>query len=105
MARRPTRPRPEQGLAQRPSTGIPDPYAANTTGVTDNTRSVGTVVERLLTTREAANILRLSESWLAKARMRGDGPPYVKIRGTVRYGEAALIRWTRSHLRFSTGER
>jgi hypothetical protein len=81
MARRPTRARPEQGLARRPSTGIPDPYAANATGVADNTRSVGTVVERLLTTREAANILRLSESWLAKARMRGDGPPYVKLSG------------------------
>ena len=34
---------------------------------------------RLLTPREAADFLRVSESWLAKARMRGDGPPYVKV--------------------------
>jgi hypothetical protein len=30
--------------------------------------------ERLLTTREVADFLRVSVSWLAKARMRGDGP-------------------------------
>jgi hypothetical protein len=35
--------------------------------------------ERLLTPKEAANSLRLSTSWLAKARMRGDGPPYTKL--------------------------
>ena len=34
--------------------------------------------ERLLTAREAADLLRLSPSWLAKARMRGDGSPYAK---------------------------
>jgi hypothetical protein len=33
----------------------------------------------LLTTEEAADLLRLSTSWLAKARMRGDGPPFRKI--------------------------
>jgi hypothetical protein len=30
--------------------------------------------DHLLTTEEAADLLRLSTSWLAKARMRGDGP-------------------------------
>ena len=39
--------------------------------------------ERLLPPSDAANLLRLSTSWLAKARMRGDGPPYVKL-GRVR---------------------
>ena len=34
--------------------------------------------ERLLTPREASAFLRVSESWLAKARMRGDGPPYAR---------------------------
>ena len=36
--------------------------------------------DRLLTPTEAANFLRLSLSWLAKARMRGDGPPFIKLR-------------------------
>jgi hypothetical protein len=29
----------------------------------------------MLTAAEAAKILKVSESWLAKARMRGNGPP------------------------------
>jgi hypothetical protein len=61
--------------------------------------------ERLLTPEEAAEVLRLSRSWLAKARMRGDGPPYVKIRRSIRYGEGGLARWMKSHLRLSTSER
>jgi predicted DNA-binding transcriptional regulator AlpA len=61
--------------------------------------------ERLLTANDAANILRLSTSWLAKARMRGDGPPYVKLGRSIRYGEAALAQWMKSRLRLSTSER
>jgi predicted DNA-binding transcriptional regulator AlpA len=61
--------------------------------------------ERLLTAREAADILRLSESWLAKARMRGDGPPYLKIGRAIRYAEGALVRWMRSNQRQSTSDR
>lgn len=61
--------------------------------------------ERLLTAKDAADCLRLSLSWLAKARMRGDGPPFVKLGRSVRYGESALAKWTRSRTRFSTSER
>jgi predicted DNA-binding transcriptional regulator AlpA len=61
--------------------------------------------ERLLTARDAADLLRLSPSWLAKSRMRGDGPPYVKLGRSVRYGEGALHQWMKSHLRLSTSER
>ena len=43
--------------------------------------------ERLLTTTETAKLLRLSPSWLAKARMRGDDPPYVKLGRSVRYDD------------------
>jgi predicted DNA-binding transcriptional regulator AlpA len=60
--------------------------------------------ERLLTAKEAANLLRLSASWLAKARMRGDGPPYVKLGRAIRYPEGALVQWMKSHLRMSTSE-
>ena len=62
-------------------------------------------VERLLTPKEAANLLRLSPSWLAKARMRGDGPPYAKLGRSIRYSEGALLQWMKSHLRLSTSER
>jgi len=61
--------------------------------------------ERLITTKDAASRLRLSTSWLAKARMQGDGPPFVKLGRAVRYNESALAKWIRSHTRSSTSER
>jgi hypothetical protein len=60
--------------------------------------------QRLLTPKEASNLLRLSTSWLAKARMRGDGPAYTKLGRSIRYPENALLDWTKSHLRMSTSE-
>ena len=59
----------------------------------------------LLTPKEAAKLLKVSVSWLAKARMRGDGPPYIKVGGrAIRYTEAALIQWMKSRQRLSTSE-
>jgi excisionase family DNA binding protein len=59
---------------------------------------------RLLTVKEAAQLLRVSASWLAKARMRGDGPPYIRVGRSVRYSEAALVQWMKSRQRLSTSE-
>ena len=87
------------------STRTPEPPSADGVTVTDGTRIAGTSVERFLTVGEAAAFLRLSESWLAKARMRGDGPPYVKIGRAIRYSESALLHWMRSNTRLSTSER
>jgi len=61
--------------------------------------------DRLLTPREAANFLRLSTSWLAKGRMRGDGPPFVRLGGSIRYLESTLVRWMKAQQRLSTSER
>jgi len=61
-------------------------------------------IERLLTPKEAADLLRVSMSWLAKARMRGDGPPYLRIGRSIRYSEAALLQWMKSRQRLSTSE-
>jgi predicted DNA-binding transcriptional regulator AlpA len=47
----------------------------------------------LLTPKEAAKLLKVSLSWLAKARMRGDGPPYIKFGKSIRYSEGALLQW------------
>ena len=57
-----------------------------------------------MTPKEAAHFLRVSLSWLAKARMRGDGPPYIKIGRSIRYAEAALLQWMKSRQRLSTSE-
>ena len=58
----------------------------------------------LLTTKEAAVRLKVSLSWLAKARMRGDGPPYICVGRAIRYAEAALIQWVKSRQRLSTSQ-
>jgi excisionase family DNA binding protein len=59
---------------------------------------------KLLTPAEAAQLLRVSVSWLAKARMRGDGPPYIRVGRSIRYSEAALLQWMKSRQRLSTSE-
>jgi predicted DNA-binding transcriptional regulator AlpA len=59
----------------------------------------------LLTAAEAARVLKVSTSWLAKARMRGDGPPYIKVGRAIRYSEAAILQWMKSRQRLSTSER
>jgi hypothetical protein len=61
-------------------------------------------LEQLLTPKETAQFLRVSESWLAKARMRGDGPQFVKYRRSIHYPKGKLLQWIRSHLRQSTSE-
>ena len=58
----------------------------------------------LLTAKEAGMYLKVSVSWLAKARMRGDGPPYIRIGRSVRYAEATLNHWMNSQQRFSTSD-
>ena len=58
----------------------------------------------LLTPKEAAKLLKVSLSWLAKARMRGDGPTYIRIGRSIRYAEAALVQWTKSRQRLSTSQ-
>jgi hypothetical protein len=62
------------------------------------------LIVRLLTPHEAAVILQVSLSWLAKARMRGDGPPFVRVGRSIRYSEVALQLWMKSRQRLSTSE-
>ncbi|HAH66455.1 MAG TPA: DNA-binding protein [Rhizobiales bacterium] len=50
----------------------------------------------LLTPKEAAQVLKSSESFLAKARMRGDGPRYRKLSRSVRYLKADLLVWLKA---------
>ena len=58
----------------------------------------------LLSPKEAAKLLKVSTSWLAKARMNGDGPPYMRVGRSIRYSEAALLQWLKSRQRLSTSE-
>jgi predicted DNA-binding transcriptional regulator AlpA len=67
-------------------------------------QKLGTPSNVLLTPKETAGRLKLSTSWLAKARMTGDGPPFIKIGRAIRYSEAALLQWMKSRQRLSTNE-
>jgi hypothetical protein len=49
-------------------------------------------VPMLLTPGETAEVLKLSLSWLAKRRLEGNGPAYIKVGRSVRYQEPALLQ-------------
>jgi len=50
---------------------------------------------RYLDTREAAAYMGLSASWLAHARMRGEGPAWIPVAGTriIKYEASDLDDW------------
>jgi predicted DNA-binding transcriptional regulator AlpA len=59
---------------------------------------------KFLTPKEAALLYGVSLSWLAKRRMSGDGPAFVKVGRSVRYTETGLLQWAKSRQRLSTSE-
>jgi len=58
----------------------------------------------LLTQREAARLLRLSERTLERKRLEGDGPRYLKLGHSVRYREEDLAAWIASRVVNSTSQ-
>ena len=56
----------------------------------------------LLSPKEAAEKCRCSQSFLAKKRMTGDGPPFIKRGRSVLYAEPVLVQWLKSQTRMST---
>jgi excisionase family DNA binding protein len=54
--------------------------------------------------REAAEYLRSSESTLAKKRLNGNGPPFVRIGRAIRYRRSDLDAWMSASIRTSTSE-
>jgi hypothetical protein len=53
----------------------------------------------------AAEMIGLAEQTLAQRRCRGDGPPFIKLGGAVRYDLRDLETWMLSHRRTSTSDR
>lgn len=51
---------------------------------------------RLLSDREVSVVTGAARSTLAKMRLRGIGPPWVRIGVSVRYPEDALRDWMKS---------
>jgi hypothetical protein len=61
--------------------------------------------EHSLTPADAAEFLGVSVSYLAKARMTGTGPRFVKFGRSVRYRPADLEDFMRARSRTSTSDR
>ena len=58
----------------------------------------------LLTTLEAAAMLRLSPRTLERYRVTGEGPPFIKLGGRVFYRRSDLIAWCAARQRRSTSD-
>lgn len=58
----------------------------------------------LLTPRQAAEFLGLSEKTLANARVAGTSPPYARVFGRIRYVSTDLVAYVLAHRRNSTSE-
>lgn len=61
-------------------------------------------MDALLTQREAAIALRLSERTLERSRVAGDGPPFAKLGRRVFYRQSDLNEWIASRVMHSTSE-
>ena len=55
-------------------------------------------MEKLLTTKELAQYLGISETTLIQHRLKGTGPRYVKIGHLVRYRQVDADHWVVKHL-------
>ncbi len=62
------------------------------------------VLDRLLSPKDTAVALGVSLSWLAKARLSGSGPRFIKLGRSVRYNETHLREYVRQQTRSSTSE-
>ena len=51
----------------------------------------------LMDTREAAAKLRIHPSTLARWRLEGTGPKYVRLGGRLMYRESAIEQWITAH--------
>jgi predicted DNA-binding transcriptional regulator AlpA len=61
------------------------------------------MVDKLLTTEQAAELTGYSRHWFQKKRCDGGGPPFVKFDRAVRYKESDLAAWIERHAgRFRT---
>ncbi len=58
----------------------------------------------VLTAAEAAELLKVSLSFLAKARVSGDGPRFIRVGRSIRYTESALRDYMAARTRASTSE-
>lgn len=87
--------------SRQPSTEKPIP----TVDLVEDAISVAEEMPTLLTPEQVASALGVTERTLERWRMRGDGPPYVRLtRSTVRYSKAALAAFVASCVKKNTAQ-
>jgi hypothetical protein len=59
--------------------------------------------DEFLTPAEVERDYKVRRNWLAKRRMRGDGPVYIKVAGKVLYRRRDIDGWLAAAERASTG--
>ena len=69
-----------------------------------NAPARASTIDPLLHPRDVARILNVSTSWLAKSRLSGNGPRFVKIGRAVRYPKSCLREYIKGRTRGSTSE-
>jgi excisionase family DNA binding protein len=67
-------------------------------------RDTGAVVEKLLTQKEVAHRLGISERTLERHRVTGTGPRWARLGRLVRYRVSDLEQWVEASLRTSTSD-
>jgi excisionase family DNA binding protein len=67
-------------------------------------REEGISLDRIITQKEAAQLLHLSERTLERHRVTGTGPRFVRLGRLVRYRLCDLEQWLENSLRTSTSE-
>ena len=53
----------------------------------------------LLTQKEAATMLRMSEAWFERQRWEKKGIPYIKLGGRVFYDKEDIVSWVKNNRR------
>jgi hypothetical protein len=61
-------------------------------------------MQPLLTQKQCAEMLVLSERTLERLRVSGSGPPFLRIRHSIRYRPADVEQWQVSRIVRSTSE-
>jgi hypothetical protein len=73
-------------------------------GLAQHFGGVGIVADEYIDVETTALRLNLSASFLNKARVTGDGPPFCKFAKSVRYHWPSVVAWANSRSRSSTSE-
>jgi len=60
------------------------------------------MMQKLMTTADAAEYTGLQKTTLEQWRSRGEGPPFVRMNRTVRYRQADLDAWIESRVQTTT---